>query len=143
MSHTPRIGGLFRTFEIMRLLKLIPDHTSIDFVGVRFYAFGIDGLLVLISLLSLLLHGLNFGIDFTGGVLVEVKAAQSIDIGAMRTRIDGLSFAEAPLQYFGGGECEMPVNSCVLIRVQPQVSSPTSDQAVVNTVRTALGQGYV
>src|SRR6266852_3706168 len=130
----------------MRLLKLIPDHTSIDFVGVRFYAFGIDGLLVLISLISLLLHELNLGIDFTGGVLVEVKSAQSIDIGAMRARVDGLGFAEAQLQYFGGGECEMPTNSCVLIRVQPQAnanaSTSTSDQAVVNTLRTALGNAY-
>jgi len=127
----------------MRLLKLIPDRTNIDFVGARFYAFGIDGLLVLAALISLLIHGLSFGIDFTGGVLVEVKASQSIDIGAMRTKIDGLGFAEAQLQYFGGGECETPLNSCVLIRVQPQMSSATSDQAVVNTVRTALGPGYV
>jgi preprotein translocase SecF subunit len=126
----------------MRLLKLIPDHTNINFVGVRFYAFGIDGLLVLISLISLLLHGLNYGIDFTGGVLVEVKSAQMIDIGAMRSKIDGLGFSEAQLQYFGGGECEMPPSSCVLIRVQPQTNSAASDQAVVNTLRTALGSAY-
>ena len=126
----------------MRLLKLIPDHTSIDFVGVRFYAFGIDGLLVVAALISLFIHGLNFGIDFTGGVLVEVKAAQSIDVGAMRTKIDTLGFAEAQLQYVGGGECEMPVNSCVLIRVQPQANSNSTDQAVVNTIRTALGSDY-
>jgi preprotein translocase SecF subunit len=126
----------------MRLLKLIPDHTNINFVGVRFYAFGIDGFLVLVSLISLLLHGLNYGIDFTGGVLVEVKSAQTINIGAMRSKIDGLGFAEAQLQYFGGGECEMPPNSCVLIRVQPQTNSAASDQAVVNTLRTALGTAY-
>jgi preprotein translocase subunit SecF len=126
----------------MRLLKLIPDHTNIDFVGARFYAFAIDGLLVLAALISLLVHGLSFGIDFTGGVLVEVKATQSIDIGAMRTKVDDLHFAEAQLQYFGGGECEMPANSCVLIRVQPQANGPSSDQAVVNTIRTALGEGY-
>ena len=135
-------GRFFRPLRRMRLLKLIPDHTSIDFVGVRFYAFGIDGLLVLISLISLLFHGLNFGIDFTGGVLVEVKSAQSIDIGAIRTRVDSLGFAEAQLQYFGGGECEMPANSCVLIRVQPQANSNSTDQAVVNTLRTALGNAY-
>ena len=113
----------------MRLLKLIPDRTSIDFVGVRFYAFGIDGLLVLVSVISLLLHGLNFGIDFTGGVLVEMKAAQSIDIGAMRTRIDRLGFAEAQLQYFGGGECEMPVNPCKAVRLPAMPYSRSSEPA--------------
>ena len=108
----------------------------------RFYAFGIDGLLVLAALISLLVHGLNFGIDFTGGVLVEVKAAQTVDIGAMRTKVDSLGFAEAQLQYVGGGECETPPNSCVLIRVQPQTNAASSDQAVVNTIRNALGTGY-
>ena len=126
----------------MRLMKLIPDRTNIDFVGVRFYAFGIDGLLVLISVLALLLYGLNYGIDFTGGVLLEVKAQQSINIGAMRTQVDRLGFPEAQLQYFGGGECDTPANSCVLIRVQPQTSGTGSDQAVVNAVRNTLGPGY-
>src|SRR5438874_5780256 len=126
----------------MRLMKLIPDRTNIDFVGVRFYAFGIDGLLVLISVLSLALFGLNYGIDFTGGVLLEVKAQQSINIGAMRTQVDRLGFPEAQLQYFGGGECDTPANSCVLIRVQPQTSGTGSDQAVVNAIRNTLGAGY-
>ena len=126
----------------MRLLKLIPDRTNIDFVGARFWAFSLDGLLVLVAVVALFWNGLNYGIDFTGGVLVEVKAQQSIDIGEMREKVDSVGFAEAQLQYFGGGECEMPVNSCVLIRVQPQASADQSDQAVVNAVRMALGEGY-
>ena len=47
-------------------------------------AFAIDGLLVLIAVVSIFWHGFNLGIDFTGGVELEVKAAQTIDVGKMR-----------------------------------------------------------
>jgi preprotein translocase SecF subunit len=124
----------------MRLLKLIPDNTNIDFVGIRFYAFAVDFLLVLVAVYGLFVHGLNYGIDFTGGVLVEVKGAQSVDIGAMRSQVDSLGFPEAQLQYFGGGDCDVPVNSCVLIRVQPQAN--TSDQQVAESLQMALGSSY-
>jgi preprotein translocase subunit SecF len=124
----------------MRHLKLIPDNTNIDFVGIRFYAFAIDGLLVLIAVAALLLQGLSYGIDFTGGVLVEAKAAQAIDIGQVRTQVGGLGFQETQLQYFGGGDCDIPENSCVLIRVQPAEGS--NSQAAVDLIRTTLGTDY-
>ena len=131
----------------MPLLRFIPETTNVDFVKYRFVAFAIDGLLVLVSVLSIWLHGFSLGIDFKGGVLMEVKAAQVIDIGKMRTNVNSLGFPESQLQYFGGGECDHPVNSCALIRVQPRAIKGNSDQndadqAVAREIKGKLGPAY-
>ncbi len=104
----------------MTWLRLIPETTNIDFVGARYYAFAVDGLLVLISVVSIWLYGFNLGIDFTGGALLEAKSAQTINISDMRNEIGALIFGETQIQYVGTGQCDTPVNSCVLIRVQPK-----------------------
>lgn len=131
----------------MPLLRFIPETTNVDFVKYRWWAFSIDGLLVLVSVISILWHGFNLGIDFTGGVLMEVKAAQTVDIAKMRADVNSLGFPESQLQYFGGGECDKPVNSCVMIRVQPKKVSSASeqdsaDQAVVKAIKAKLGSAY-
>ena len=86
----------------MTFLRFIPETTNVDFVKYRYLAFAVDGLLLIASIASILWQGFNLGIDFTGGVLMEVKAAQTIDIGKMRSTVGGLNFGEAQLQYFGG-----------------------------------------
>src|SRR5436190_5531621 len=129
----------------MPLLRFIPETTNVDFVKYRFWAFGLDGLLVVISILSIWLHGFSFGIDFTGGVLMEVKSAQVIDIGKMRAEVNSLGFPESQLQFFsGGGGCDQPANSCVMIRVQPRaaekgVDQNEADQAVAREIKAKLG----
>jgi preprotein translocase subunit SecF len=124
----------------MRHLRFLPDNTNIDFIGWRYYAFALDGLLLLIAIVSIAWQGFNLGIDFSGGVRLEAKAAQAIDIGKMRDTINGMGFGESQLQFFGGGECDHPVNSCVLIRVQPNADHP--GQVIVNTIRAKLGSAY-
>ncbi len=124
----------------MPLLRFIPEATKIDFVKARFVAFAIDGLLLVASIASIMYHGFNLGIDFTGGVLLEAKAAHVIDIGTLRGEVNSLGFKDSQIQYFGGGECDKPADSCVLIRVQPK--SDQDAQAAVSAMKQKLGKGY-
>jgi preprotein translocase subunit SecF len=124
----------------MPILRFLPEATKIDFVGVRYFAFAIDGLLLLASIVSIAVHGFNLGIDFTGGVQMEVKYVREIDIDKVRHDISGLGFKDPEIQYFGGGECDKPANSCILIRVQPQ--SDAANQQVAQTIREKIGTGY-
>jgi preprotein translocase subunit SecF len=130
----------------MPLLRFIPETTNVDFVKYRFWAFGVDGLLMVISIVAILWQGFNLGIDFTGGVLMEVKSAQVIDIGKLRGDIIALGYNDPVVQTFGSGECDRPAGSCASIRVQPRevagVDQNDADQAVVNEIKAKLGTAY-
>src|SRR5271168_4874233 len=133
----------------MPLLRFIPEATNIDFVGLRYFAFAIDGLLLLISILSIFwLNGFNQGIDFKGGVLMEVKAAHVVQVSEIRRDIIGLGFSDPVVQNVGGGgECDHPVDSCVMIRVLPRQAKSGENpdviaQQVISTIKAKLGSSY-
>jgi preprotein translocase subunit SecF len=97
--------------------------------------------------LSIAIHGFSLSIDFTGGLELEAKAAQTIDVGKVRADVSSLRFNETQVQYVGGGACNTPVNSCVLIRVQPRAAGPGEsqdkiDQAAVTDIRAKLGSAF-
>jgi preprotein translocase subunit SecF len=124
----------------MPLLRFLPEATEIDFVGARYFAFAIDGLLLLASIVSIAVHGFNLGIDFTGGVEMQVKYPTAIQIEAVRAKLAPIGFKEVRIQYLGGGQCDQPANSCVLIRVQPQ--SDEANQAAAKKITDTLGKDY-
>jgi preprotein translocase subunit SecF len=131
----------------MPLLRFIPEATNIDFVGVRYFAFAIDGLLLLISIVSIMTQQFNLGIDFKGGVLMEIKSAHVINVGEVRRDIISLGFSDPVVQNFGGGECDTPANSCVMIRVLPRQAKAGEDQSkidqqAVSVIRGKLGPSY-
>ncbi len=117
----------------MRLLRIVPDDTKFDFIRFRRVSFPISAALSILAIFLYFFHGLNFGIDFRGGTLMEVQAKSgAADLAQMRTTLAGLNLGEFQLQQFGGP-------SEVLIRIAQQPGGETEQQAAVETVRQALG----
>src|SRR3569623_410499 len=79
----------------MRLLKLVPDNTNIDFVRLRGWAFGLTILLTVIAVFATVTRGLNLGVDFVGGLSIEATFKQAPDVGTMRSVIDQQGVGEA------------------------------------------------
>jgi preprotein translocase subunit SecF len=119
----------------MRPLRLIPPDTRIRFVRARFFAFAFTGALLAATVVSLLTQGLNLGIDFRGGIVIEAVSRQPIDIGAIRAKIQALDVGQSEIQRFGS-------DRSVLIRIPPPRGSDTATQAVVTRVKAALGPAF-
>jgi preprotein translocase subunit SecF len=114
-------------------LRIVPDDTHFDFTQFRRVSFPISATLSIIAITLFFTHGLNFGIDFKGGTLLEVRAKSgAADIAAMRSTLSALGLGDVQLQQFGGPEE-------VLIRVAEQPGGDAAQQAAVNKVRGALG----
>ena len=86
----------------MKLLKLVPDHTNLDFMRWRNLALVLSLIATVVSLAFTAYRGLNLGVDFVGGQLVRVTFAQSIDVEKLRGQVLGLHLGEASIQEFGG-----------------------------------------
>jgi preprotein translocase subunit SecF len=117
----------------VRLLRIVPDNTRFDFMRFRRISFPISAMLSILAMLLYFYHGLNFGIDFVGGTLIEVQTkAGPADLAKMRATIGGLNLGDFQLQEFGAP-------NDVLIRVPEQPGGDQAQQAAVQKVRDALG----
>jgi preprotein translocase SecF subunit len=119
----------------MARLTLVPDNTTIDFVGNRYLAFAIDGLLVVATLLSLWFQGLNLGIDFTGGVVIEASSSKAINFDEVREKIVGLGYKDPTVQQFGD-------DKSLLIRIKPTAGLEGKEQDAAASIRGTLGAEY-
>jgi preprotein translocase subunit SecF len=113
-------------------LRLVRAGTQIPFVGFKRIAFMVSFVLIVGSMLTLASFGLNFGIDFRGGILMEVRSKDNISIITMRDRLADLNLGEVNIQEFGK-------ETDALIRIQKQEGAEKEQLVAINKVKAALG----
>ena len=114
--------------------KILPEGTKISFLSMRQMFLVLSGVLVLFSAAMFFSKGLNYGIDFRGGILVEVasKDKSPIDISSLRNQVSGLGLGEVQVQKFGE-------DWDALIKVERQEGGDTAQQQALLKIRNALG----
>ncbi len=116
-------------------IRLIPPNTRINFMRYHKVTFVLSLILVLGSFGLLFTKGLNLGIDFAGGILMEVRAPQQPDLADMRERLGGLELGEVSLQALGE-------QNDVLIRLPQQEGGEQAQQNAISKVRAELGENW-
>lgn len=116
----------------MRGLQLVPYDTKIDFSGRRYIAYALALLIVLGSFGVLFTKGLNLGIDFKGGLLIEIRTPQKADIAGLRATLNNLGLGEVKLQDFGS-------DRDVLIRVEQQDGGERAQAVALKMIKGTLG----
>lgn len=115
--------------------RLIPDNTRFAFMRWRKAAFLFTLLVVLTSLGALWFQGLNLGVDYAGGLLIEARARQSFDLAELRGRLAGLGLGEVTLQTMGGGQD-------LLVRLRPPDGGPEAQEQAIASVTSLLTPGF-
>lgn len=114
-------------------MELIRPDTRIDFVGKQKYALVISTIVILISIGSIFLHGgLNYGVDFAGGILLQIKFSKLVDISEVRNALEAIGSKDAMVQKFGG-ENEF------LIRIE---KSSEDLEALSKNIQSSLQQKF-
>ena len=120
----------------MRLLKIVPDDTNIDFVRLRYWAFGLTTLLTIAAVALVVVNKLNMGVDFVGGIMIEEKFQTPPDVERVRSVVDNLHFGDAQIQTVGD-------QKTLSIRLpRPETADDAATNRIVNAVSAALVKNF-
>ena len=118
------------------VLHFVRPDTKYDFVAKRYWAFAFTLLLLLTAIGSLAIRGLNYGIDFKGGIVIEARQLSgAVDATALRNELQPLGLGDIEIQQFGGPDT-------ALLRVQRQDGGDQAQNDAATKVRGALGDGF-
>ncbi|HUL08218.1 MAG TPA: protein translocase subunit SecD [Candidatus Acidoferrum sp.] len=117
--------------EPLLRLNLLPAESSIRFMRARFLGIAVSMLLSVASVTLFITPGLNYGIDFAGGTIVEATTPQPADLAALRSTLDGLQLGDVALQEAGNA-------STLLLRIERQAGGDAAQQAAADRVKRAV-----
>lgn len=121
----------------MKIFSWIIKDTSIDFLGYRKLAYALSAVLLAASISSVAVRGFNYGIDFSGGVLIEVKSKNGpVDVDKVRHELDTLNLDELNLQSFGDAQDEL------MIRAQANNADEESQRVAVKQIKEMLENDF-
>ena len=111
-------------------MKILKNTQAIDFMGKRYHAALLSTVMLAASIVALAVNGLNFGVDFTGGTLIEVGYPQGVNLEDVRSALATGDFGQAQAQHFGSSRD-------VLVRIAPQEGKQSAQlsEAVLNALR--------
>lgn len=124
-----------KTIEIKPLLpiKLIPDGTQIHFMKARFIGVTVSAILSIASIVLFITPGLNYGVDFRGGIQMSVKTSQAADLAKFREGLNSLDLGEVALQSFGDA-------NHLLVRAQRQPGGEEAQTAAVTKLKAEVAK---
>ena len=121
----------------MKIFSWIIKDTSIDFLKLRKIGYALSILLIAASIVSIAVKGFNYGIDFSGGVLIDVKSKNGpVDVDGVRKELSGLNLDELTLQAVGN------TGEQLMIRAQANNADEESQRIAVNKIKEILGKNF-
>ncbi len=120
----------------MKLFSWVTKDTNIDFMKARKFTYALSLLMVILSCVCITVKGFNYGIDFSGGILMEIKSENKIDLEKVRAQLSDVDIDEVNLQTIGENGDE------VMIRAQARELNEKEQMAVVNKIKSLLGSDY-
>lgn len=113
-------------------IRLIPAETKLEFLKFHRQAIVVSIVMMLVSVVLVATVGLNYGIDFRGGTLIEIKTKGPANMGSLRSQLGSLGLGDVQIQEFGAPDE-------VLIRVEQQQGGDANQQDVITQVKGTLG----
>ena len=121
----------------MKLLRLIPNKTNFDFLRIKIFAFFFSLIILSATFVSLIINNLNYGIDFKGGILLELRSKNlnATNVNNLREKISTLNAGEVSIQNFG-------TDTDFLVRIQKQEGDQKEQIAMIEKVKSLTDKDY-